>query len=315
MEKCLICIICQTRGYQLTWDSFKKNVMDHLGADLALCVGKTENDAKSRNGYYENAKYIWEYEEPLDYADAYEYVKGTVGSTEEWRLLLKVKKQWMGGINDEESHPGSAGIIIFYRWLLNKNIIDNDLINKYDRFIVTRSDYMYCAPHPPLNLISPKYIWIPEGEDYGGYTDRHLVSSNEDIIQCLDLMNNIITQPQKMYARMRFYNNWNLERYIMFHFIQKGLDRKVRRFPLVMFTVRGKNDTTRWMPGKYNTDLECFVKYGSEFLISHEKYCKIIKDNKDWEKILPTYKYQFELNPYLKYVFFKLLASIPDIIL
>ena len=61
-----------------------------------------------------------------------------------WREFLKIKDQFLGGIKDEhDQHPGSAGILIFFRWFLLKNLIDNDLIDKYDRFIITRSDFTY----------------------------------------------------------------------------------------------------------------------------------------------------------------------------
>ena len=66
-----------------------------------------------------------------------------------WREFFKLKDQFLGGIKDS-GHPGSAGILIFFRWFLLKNLIDSDLINKYDRFIITRSDYIYQLPHPKI---------------------------------------------------------------------------------------------------------------------------------------------------------------------
>ena len=165
-EKCLVCILAQVRAHELTWDSFKKFVLDRLNADLALCIG-VDKDSSRDNGYYRHAKYIWEYDEPRDYGDAFDHAKKDLGSNEDWRLLLKVKDQWLGGISGKDAHPGSAGILIFYRWLLAKKILENDLLNKYGRFIVTRSDHLYRAPHPPLKVISRDNIWLPTiGYDY-----------------------------------------------------------------------------------------------------------------------------------------------------
>ena len=42
MSKTLVCIIAQTRGYEVTWKNFKKNVLDELNADLAVCIGTTK---------------------------------------------------------------------------------------------------------------------------------------------------------------------------------------------------------------------------------------------------------------------------------
>ena len=37
--KRLVCIMAQARTHELTWSQFKKNVLDELDADLALCIG------------------------------------------------------------------------------------------------------------------------------------------------------------------------------------------------------------------------------------------------------------------------------------
>ena len=43
MKKTLVCIIAQTRSHEVTWDKFEKNLLNELNADLALCIGVTEN--------------------------------------------------------------------------------------------------------------------------------------------------------------------------------------------------------------------------------------------------------------------------------
>ncbi len=284
-EKCLVCIIAQIRAHELTWDSFKKFTLDQLNADLALCIGVDKNSSRD-NGYYRHAKYIWEYNEPQDYGDAFDYVKKELNSNEDWRILLKVKDQWLGGILGEEAHPGSGGILIFYRWLLSKRILENNLLNKYGRFVVTRSDYLYCAPHPPLKFISPDNIWLPSGEDYGGYTDRHLVASNKDIIKCIGLIDDIILKPRELQEEMKAHNRWNLERYIAHCWRKNNLQHKIRRFPRVMFIVRGEKDKTRWAQGEYEEETGLIVKYKSEFNESYGKFCKIIRNNNDWRRLI-----------------------------
>jgi len=296
MEKCLVCIIAQARDHELTWDSFIKCVLDQLNADLALCVGADKEIARG-NSFYRHAKYIWEYEELQDYADAFDYAKKVLKSNEDWRILLKRGRQWLGGIKGKNSHSGSAAILIFYRWLLGQKLVENDLIDKYDRFIVTRSDYLYCAPHPPLEMLSPDHIWMPEGETYGGYTDRHLVASSKDIIKCIDLMDDIILAPEKLYRRMRISKYWNLERVIALHFKKNKLGKKVRIFPPVMFTVRGEGTKTRWKAGEYDNKLGLYIKYCNEFERSYNKYCKMIKNNDDWAKVFSAYDVNSQVPP------------------
>jgi len=126
-----------------------------------------------------------------------------------WREFLKVKDQFLGGVKDKNNqHPGSAGILIFFRWFLLKNLIDGDLINKYDRFIITRSDFIYQLPHPKVELMNENCIWIPNCENYGGYTDRHVVLSKNNIESYLNIFNNIVLKSNEYFMKTK--TNWNL---------------------------------------------------------------------------------------------------------
>jgi len=219
MSKTLVIILSETRASELTFDIFKKNVLDELNADLCLCIG-VKPDYDYNNPFYKSAKYKFTYNEPEDFGDAFEYANNIIqnkpkyeylhninglygkiripqstrnityyGTIDEnikkindfdfnddeivihtqnfsddlwknsvygikssdsqnlisqknvitfkkplyWREFLKIKDQFLGGIKDNDNqHPGSAGILIFFRWFLLKNMIDNNLINKYD---------------------------------------------------------------------------------------------------------------------------------------------------------------------------------------
>jgi hypothetical protein len=274
--KTLVIILSETRAHELTFNNFKKNVVDELNADLCLCIG-VKSDYDYDNPFCKLAKYKFLYNEPDDYGDAFEYAYNILSqdnpkyellkninslygklkcpqeSTKDityygnydndminledfnddeiiihtsdfpsnmwknqvygiktnnnntnlisqehvntykkhlyWREFLKIKDHLFGGVKDNyNEHPGSAGILIFFRWFLLKNLIDNDLINKYDRFVITRSDFIYQLPHPKLHLMHENYIWIPDCEYYGGYTDRHVILSKQNIESYLYLI-------------------------------------------------------------------------------------------------------------------------------
>jgi hypothetical protein len=171
MSKTLVIILSETRASELTYNNFKQNVIDELNADLCICIGvKTDYDYE--NPFYKLAKYKFLCNEPDDYGDAFEYAYNIISpniSTYDvntsnpplhWREFLKIKNQFLGGIKDKDNeHPGSGGILIFFRWFLLKNLIENDLINKYDRFIITRSDFIYQLPHPKVEFMNEKYIY------------------------------------------------------------------------------------------------------------------------------------------------------------
>ena len=192
-----------------------------------------------------------------------------------WREFLKIKDQFMGGIKDKDNeHPGSAGILIFYRWFLLKNLIDNNLIDEYDRFVITRSDYIYKLPHPKVERMSINNIWIPNGEKYGGYTDRHVILSKTNIIPYLNIFNMMVLKSNEYFHKMKNYNYWNLEQLIKFHLQQNNVEYLIKEFPYVMYTCRNHNGTTRWNLGCYYEQLGYYIKCPTEYNESEEYLTK-----------------------------------------
>ena len=64
----LVVIFSETRASELTFSSFKKNLLDVYKADLALCVGNNCRE-DIHNPFYKHAKYQWIMEEPADFGD------------------------------------------------------------------------------------------------------------------------------------------------------------------------------------------------------------------------------------------------------
>jgi hypothetical protein len=351
MSKTLVIILSETRASELTFDSFKKNVIDTLNADLCVCIG-VKPDYDYTNPFYKLAKYKFLYNEPEDFGDAFEYAYNIITkdkpkyeclqnmnalhgklqypkqSTENikyheniqniksldffndddeivihthdfldklwksqiysvknsdnnlvyqpnvitykkrlyWREFLKVKDQFLGGIKDDHNqHPGSAGILIFFRWFLLKNLIDNDLINKYERFVITRSDFIYQLPHPKLEHLNEKNIWIPDSENYGGYTDRHVILSKSNIESYLNILNNFVLFSNYYFMKMKSFYEWNLERVIYFHLMQNNVLHLVKESPYVMYAVRNINGSTRWSEGVFSNHFGYYIKYDTEY--------------------------------------------------
>ena len=351
MLKTLVIVLSETRASELTYDNFKKNVIDELNADLCLCIGVKSN-YDYNNPFYQLSKYKFLYDEPDDFGDAFEYAYNILSvnkpkyeclnninalygkieiqekSTENitfygnninitnlddfnddeiiiytkdfpdnlwknqiygiknsdnnnlisqenvitykkslyWREFLKLKDQFLGGIYDSHNqHPGSAGILIFFRWFLLKNLIENDLLNKYDRFIITRSDFIYQLPHPKVEFMNENYIWIPDCEHYGGYTDRHVVLSKNNIVPYLNILNNFVLKSNDYFMKIKNKDNWNLEQIIKFHLEQNNVLHIVKEFPYIMYSVRNINGTTRWSIGNYSTTLDYYIKYQTEY--------------------------------------------------
>jgi hypothetical protein len=283
--KTLVVILSETRASELTFKNIKKNLIDTLQADLCICIG-IKCGYNYDEQFYKLAKYRFTYDEPKDYGDSFEYAYNIIlNNIDEkpenpvyWREFLKIKDQFLGGVKDKHNqHPGSAGILIFFRWFLLKNLIENDLISKYDRFVITRSDFIYELPHPKLELMNENNIWIPDCEHYKGYTDRHVVLSKTNIEPYLNILNNLVFKSHEYFNKMKNKDDWNLEQLIKFNLQENKVLHLVKEFPYIMYSVRAKDGTTRWSQGNYNDKLGYYIKYSSE-------YDKAMHYKKEFEK-------------------------------
>ena len=183
MSKILVCIIGNLRGGELPVKMMKKHLLDPFNADLALCIGDRFNDDNS--GYMSLAKYTWIHTEPVE-KDGWGKIFDEVGS--EWRNIRPKSKRMiglLGGLNKNAS--GSGGIIFSFRHWLKKKLLENDLLSKYDYFIVTRSDHVFINSHFKFDPVS---ICIPEGEGYSenGITDRFCIVHRDNIIKSLEIL-------------------------------------------------------------------------------------------------------------------------------
>jgi hypothetical protein len=151
---------------------------------------------------------------------------------------------------------------------LLKNLLENNVINAYDRFIITRSDFIYQLPHPKMELMNKDFIWIPDGEKYGGFTDRHVVLSKKNIVQYLNILNNLVLRSNEYFTGMKIHNEWNLEKLISFHLEKNNVIKQVKLFPYIMYSVRNIDGSTRWNPGVYSDELGYCIKYQMEYHIS-----------------------------------------------
>ncbi|WP_421704810.1 hypothetical protein [Aliiroseovarius sp.] len=267
-SRTLIIVLAETRAHELTFDLFKRNFLDPNDADLALCVGANPREDTS-NPFYTHAKHVWTYEEPDDWGDAFDHIQQVEGWSGNWRQLLQIPDQWLGGIKHPTyQHPGSGAIQIFFRWYLRRCLIDSGVINHYDRFVVTRSDFMHLIPHVPLKYLPNDHIWLPDGEDWGGYTDRELIANRRHLLKVLSYMDDMLRDPDAFYKRLKNRKKWACEHIYWLQLKRARLGHLIRRYPYTMYTVRAKDGATRWAGGDYDAALGYAVKYPTEHACS-----------------------------------------------
>ncbi len=266
-QKTLVIVLGQARADKLTWESFKKHVLDELEADLALCIGESPENNDS-NFYWANSKFKWVVPEYDDFGEGFDQIQlDRYGKITNWREVLKVKDQWLGGIKGEESHPGSAGLLIYFKAKLYDILVKENILEQYDRFVITRSDFIWVVPHPTMERLDPRFIWIPYGEFYWGVTDRHVILTKEFLKSYLGFIDPILQDTPKLIREMLAYNskpNWNHEQYILFHLKSLNLASQIRFIPYMMYSVREKSTHTRWSTGEFDSGLGYYVKYPAE---------------------------------------------------
>jgi hypothetical protein len=268
----LVIILSETRAYELTFDNVKKNLIDELDADVCLCIG-TKSDYNYSNPFYKIAKYKFLYDENKDinfhkaleyaYSEIIKYNTNCIHYSE----FIKYKK-YIAGENDDPTHYSnfliSTGIHIFFLWFLQLKLKENDLINKYKRFVIIRSDMMYTLPHPQLDLLDKDNIWILDDEHYGGYCDRHVVLSQSNILQYINILENMFINSNKYITEIIKNKDWNMEKLLKLHFDIEKIDN-IKQMPYIMYSVRSKEGTSRWAMGTWSEELGYYIKYMNEY--------------------------------------------------
>eukprot|EP01083_Nonionella_stella_P066016 173517_1 len=312
---CLIIILSSTRAYGLTWQSFKRHMLDVTNCDLALCVGTYHENTS--NPFYTHAKYIWTWNETAimqsntnaSFVQLWEksfeqlQIMANITVDNEWKKLFDIEHKdltWSAPLGPQ-SHAGSGGILLFFRQFLYLKLKQHDLVHKYKYFIHTRSDYKYDCDFEYYHMFKyametknalNKSIWISSGQEYGGITDRNLMTTSEYILDTLDVLLNVFTNHSYFYQRIQHRSGpgktINIEKMTKFHFESKRLWNKVHKYHQVMYLVRGNSTDTRFSKGKYHKKEELFVKYDGE-LAKATAYCMCFAKERDKWRCMPVH--------------------------
>jgi hypothetical protein len=234
--KVLVCIMAQVRFGEPTWDKFKENVLDTLGADLALCIsdappktlGQLTGEKIATNSFHTHAKYTFQLKEPNDW--------------------LKEFEKMAPEISQFRCFPGNwletGGMNTYFRWFLYQNLKANGLLDVYDQIIITRSDYFWQYPHPKLDN---EHVWVPDGEFHGGICDRHMVIPSKWAEEYLAFGGRLSVQKhfnklRQFYESRMWAKSWmlNNESYVWFRYLEEGLHTRIAFFPQKMYTIKAK---------------------------------------------------------------------------
>ena len=260
----LVCVIGQPREQELIWDNFKKFILKD-DTDLCLCIDKSDNGGIMK----QNAKYLFEYDETYgDITGGFELMKEYENGSDDWKHLESIPNNWIQPLGDISKCTG--GLLLFYRWFLWKNLKEHDLLDKYDRFVVTRSDYMHTHELP----VDGESILIPSFEFHGGVTDRLAIIPKKFVENFLRIGTLIVQEPALLLDIFRRGEwplgkrlgrgwGWNLETYILIALhLTKQWD-SIKFFGPTMFTVM--SDKNPKYKSVFNEPYQCYLRYQTEY--------------------------------------------------
>ena len=251
----MIILYGNSRGTEVAWESTYQRVMKPLKADLALVLPFGEK----KNSLYERAKYTKLFNEYDDWGDCIDMIAKKENLEpiiqQNWReILLKIEHTGLcGGVKKGNTMLRGSGLIGFcHRYFIKEFIKEQQLHLNYERFIIARTDTYYAADHPVLDN---RWNWIPEGEDYMGICDRHLIVNAESVLKALDVL--VWSLKQKC----TFLGNPEMVEKLYW----TSIKLKIQRFPRTIFLVKSKSDQTRWSEcATYIEQLGVYCKYDSE---------------------------------------------------
>jgi hypothetical protein len=294
-NKTLTIVLCQTREGNFNYSSLLENVLGPLKSDLAFCGNAEPN---SEDKILNESRYIWNFPEPSDWATACDEISSEESN---WRELCIFGDNFLGGTGYGNT-VGSGLIIMYWREILRQNLT-SEILNKYEWFVITRSDFKWIARHPSVELLNEDEIYFLDGEKYGGISDRHIIFNRSHADKILGIASPIFKDSSQLVedlTRKGIYD-LNPEKYLLTMLEKIGLESRLRFLPYMGFSIRHPGANTRWSQGKYDKRLGLYIKYPTEFRYSN--YAKFaIRSNKDWNYILNS-------RMYLRYLIYRLLLN------
>lgn len=285
----VICMVGTLRAVNLTYQNLIEKVIEPLNADLVFCVSRMSSEDEASLDKFRNYNIvdICIYEDGKNgYQDFLENFCNqlTPEQQKQWHKYFEIEGNWLGGI---KGRRGSGFHLNFNYWKLWDRL--QALKNSgsdYQRFIITRTDLLWLVEHPPLNLLDPKFVWIPTGENYNGYNDRHAICSTQNVENYLSIFASMISFKALNYISNNLDgNNLNHERHLKSHLDYCGVE--VASFKNVAYLTGDQESLTNWASVKTQLidEKEYAYKYEKE-LLSSLKHLKEFNSHKNWKMML-----------------------------
>ena len=162
--------------------------------------------------------------------------------TSDWKLLCDMVRL-MGIYTGCESGKGFVGygaVVLGYQHLIQRQLLRLQLVDSYDWFIVVRADYLHLCSFDSIESLDKRKVYVPEGERFGGYSDRFMLIPAQHVIQVLNVTSAFLGEWELVFDNLlkdasprRVYN---VEIIHMLYFLRIRLP--ITRFHQTAFAVR-----------------------------------------------------------------------------
>ena len=260
--KTLVILWGEPRGGELAWKSIHKHLLKPLNAHLATYF----TDGYPRTILDDMARYKWVTHAHADWGVVFEEAAETCSQREHWRRLFEIKDIFLGGIYGS-GHRGSGGILLAFRWLVLQKILDLNLAEKYDYMILSRADQLHICDHSPVSICAYGVVTVPNGEDYFGYNDRHLMAESQTFVKALNITTELVCDTDRWYDTMKHTNRSDINSESAQKIVWDGVGLNVSRVQRTMFLAKRATDASSWSHGLEDALTQPFdllVKYRSE---------------------------------------------------
>ena len=232
--------------------------------DASSSYSSNGSNAMNASSLLSRAKYIWTAPRPYtDWADAME-------------VIPDKPKDWRQRVFSNTTHPnfialggahkkrGSGAIIFMLRYFARQHIQELGLQERYERFIITRSDQYFACPHD-ISKLSADKIWVPKGQNFRGICDRHAVVPARHVLAALDIVSPIVQHTERYLDVLR--KAQNTEQLVKRRWQEEGLMDHVARFERNMFLAADSAQQKGWkkITQKKPTMFGVYFKYKLEF--------------------------------------------------
>lgn len=281
MNKTLTIILGLTREANFTYPSLLSNVLIPLKSDLAFCGSADENQSNPILNY---SKFVWNQPNPMNWSAACDSISLDYGS---WRELGKVPSNLLTGTFPYQS--AGPGMIFAYRWETLRRHITDEILESYEWFVITRSDFLWEIEHPEVSLLQTDKIYQMDGEMYGGISDRHIIFHRDNASKVFSFAQPIFSADisikvrvvEKYREEMEHLPMLNFEQYLLFMAKETGLQNQITLIPYLGYLIRHEGTDTNWSHGVFDHDRHYYIKYPGE-LAAVTSNKKSLRSQEDW---------------------------------